>query len=998
VIDLGNEPPLSVDGGSGVLLDRRRLSIQWFSGTILTGLCGAALMGGAVFTSLDGETTFASAPERVETALRGALTSIGDRLNVFRKTDRLPAITEPTVSRQILRIPSTTRVRDREVVRTRPYIRVSGNLSLTVSDLSANIPAYNPQKLLSDSASDDETPAAEPDAEVSFTTCDFSAAQTVRAKSPAAVCDLNALLAKVKPANELPLDDVIARVRDIAKDPKTDSPLLAPAASSSGSLKLSYAAEGSPNTDFGFAPRVVPENVTLLPKTTAPANGAVQPGPGMSPPSQLFVTGPTGSVTAGAGFPVTITAKDGYGFTATQDNDSVTLKTSEGSSFTVQLVNGVGSITIGMDKAGTNETVTASDGALGLSVTSLPFAVVGGTPVHLKVTGPSSAVAGVGFNLTITATDGFGNPANGTVTLTSSDKEQQASVPVSNGQAVDSIILNLPGKDTLTVAAVAATPVSTTLTVTPGGTTLSDITWNNSIPIPFNPTTDLNPTTGTFTLKNINFMSSGISNGAAFTYLAPPTEQFTVNNVDSDTTKLDLQTTFLQTGEGIVYSTNAPGGVQPLGGLTPGNTYYVYVAPSSQVQFYDNYTDAVNHNTPSIDLKPNSGAESATATLTPVGITGLSSGVNYYVTGVNTSKNTFQLAASPGGPALTHFTVPPHALGPYSINLEGTESDCYAIDAKTDEVVDLHTDPKNVGVRTLLGGPTNVTAISAAEEAVDGFYTPLVTALTADGHVWSCLPYANYGWLGYVPGAPPGSPGSYHWDDLGNDGGIGFTALSMAHDGNIYALTATGQVLETSYFANPAPNTTWTVLGSPTAGPVKAISAGLNGGLSNDEVFAIGSDGHLYVNQFGSGSSTSWVTVDSSQTFIQISANDNNTVYGLTSTGVIYQESEAVKNGNDFWSSLGLPTTSGGFSQISAGTDRTGKSVVFAVENANKEPFVYNAQGQWTKMDGNQPSEICGGNDGWYYDVTNPVVYQYNPNANKGQGAYAKLSSSQAVL
>ncbi len=54
---------------AGGLVDRRRLSVQWFSGTILTGLCGAALMGGAVFASLDGETNFASAPEQVETAL-----------------------------------------------------------------------------------------------------------------------------------------------------------------------------------------------------------------------------------------------------------------------------------------------------------------------------------------------------------------------------------------------------------------------------------------------------------------------------------------------------------------------------------------------------------------------------------------------------------------------------------------------------------------------------------------------------------------------------------------------------------------------------------------------------------------------------------------------------------------------------------------------------------------------------------------------------------------
>src|SRR5580698_5054517 len=146
VIHLGNEPPLSVDGGVGGLIDRRRLSVQWFSGTILTGLCGAALMGGAVFASLDGETNFATAPEQVETALRGAISGIGDRLSGLHKTDRLPTLSEPTVARQILRVPTSSHVRDRELVRVRNYARVAGNLTLTVSDLSANIPAYNPQK------------------------------------------------------------------------------------------------------------------------------------------------------------------------------------------------------------------------------------------------------------------------------------------------------------------------------------------------------------------------------------------------------------------------------------------------------------------------------------------------------------------------------------------------------------------------------------------------------------------------------------------------------------------------------------------------------------------------------------------------------------------------------------------------------------------------------------------------------------------------------------
>jgi len=273
-IDLGNEPPLLVDGGSGGLIDRRRLSVQWFSGTILTGLCGAALMGGAVFASLDGETNFATAPERVELALRGALTAVGDRLGGLRKADRLPALSEPSVTRHTLRVPTSTRIRDRELVRTRAYVCVSGNLSLTVSDLSANVPPFNPQKLLADAvAGDDQTPAAEPDAEVSFVTCDL-AATAARGKVTPAVCDINSLLPKIKPSTLLPLDDVLTRVRDVANAAATNSPLLANAdANATGSLKLSYAAEGDPAADFGFAARVVPENVTLLPKTTTQTNG-----------------------------------------------------------------------------------------------------------------------------------------------------------------------------------------------------------------------------------------------------------------------------------------------------------------------------------------------------------------------------------------------------------------------------------------------------------------------------------------------------------------------------------------------------------------------------------------------------------------------------------------------------------------------------------------------------------------------------------------------------
>ncbi len=280
VIDLGNEPPLSVDGASS-LVDRRRLSVQWFSGTILTGLCGAALMGGAVFASLDGQTNFASAPEQVETALRGAISGIGERIGLH-KTDRLPALIEPSVERQIVRVPTSSRVRDRELVRVRPYVRVTGNLTLTATDLSANIPPYNPQKLLTDSVGgDDQTPAAaaEPDAEVTFVNCDLSAPPPLpRGKTAGtaavtpAVCDLNSLLPKIKGSTLLPLDDVLTRVRDVAASVPTSTALLVNP-DGTPNLKMNYAPDNDPENFLGFTPRVVPENVTLLPKTTTQMTG-----------------------------------------------------------------------------------------------------------------------------------------------------------------------------------------------------------------------------------------------------------------------------------------------------------------------------------------------------------------------------------------------------------------------------------------------------------------------------------------------------------------------------------------------------------------------------------------------------------------------------------------------------------------------------------------------------------------------------------------------------
>jgi murein DD-endopeptidase MepM/ murein hydrolase activator NlpD len=259
-IDLGHEPPLSVDGENTSLVDRHRISVQWFSGTILTGLCGAALMGGAVFTSLDGETNFATVPERVEAAVRGALG--GDRTaGLTHKSDRLPAASEINSLRRVIRVTTTSRVGSREIVRVRPFVRVAGNLAMSVSELSANIPAFNPQKMLIADATvpgatgNDDTPDGEIDAEVSFFTR-----------------DLAAVLPRAKIAANLPIDDVLARVRDAANWSGSGARPVA-LADATSSVKLAYAAEGNLDPYAGFEMRMAPENITLLPKTTTQTTG-----------------------------------------------------------------------------------------------------------------------------------------------------------------------------------------------------------------------------------------------------------------------------------------------------------------------------------------------------------------------------------------------------------------------------------------------------------------------------------------------------------------------------------------------------------------------------------------------------------------------------------------------------------------------------------------------------------------------------------------------------
>jgi murein DD-endopeptidase MepM/ murein hydrolase activator NlpD len=142
---LGDEAPLVPEGVRRGLPDRREISGRWLAATFVTGFAGFGLMGGALWAAVDGESRIAIDPNPARAAfLRPTTEAVDPRT---RKGDRLPPRVVVAPTRQILQVATATRVGDREVVRTRPFARISAGLVMDRSAISANIPPFNPLRI-----------------------------------------------------------------------------------------------------------------------------------------------------------------------------------------------------------------------------------------------------------------------------------------------------------------------------------------------------------------------------------------------------------------------------------------------------------------------------------------------------------------------------------------------------------------------------------------------------------------------------------------------------------------------------------------------------------------------------------------------------------------------------------------------------------------------------------------------------------------------------------
>ena len=253
-------------------MERRRVSVRWLCGTVLTGFAGAGLIAAAIYAALGGQADFAEAPQ-LALARREAMVS--EFVNPG-KGDRLVKSIDIVAAKQTFRTPVTVAVGDKEVVRTRAFTRVATPLAQASGGLSDEVPPFNPLKLLSDSRAAPPGEPVEPgpsqdDAEVSFSTRDLGPVSfdergaVLSANEARAQIDefiKNAIAAGAKAPIPLPAQLLLMRTSHVGADPAGG---------------LSYAPLGGDVVSAPFSSiqvRMVPENVTQIPRTSAAADKA----------------------------------------------------------------------------------------------------------------------------------------------------------------------------------------------------------------------------------------------------------------------------------------------------------------------------------------------------------------------------------------------------------------------------------------------------------------------------------------------------------------------------------------------------------------------------------------------------------------------------------------------------------------------------------------------------------------------------------------------------
>ncbi|HSM18846.1 MAG TPA: hypothetical protein VK844_00550, partial [Hyphomicrobiales bacterium] len=131
---------------------KTRANWRWMLGTFLTGVAGVVLVGGALYTTFDGQSELAVIPNIGLQPDGYALASIGGASRGTAKGDRISAENFGVAVKEIIHESTVTKVGSKEFIELKPYAHVTGSLSLVGTDLTDDLPPFDPLKLFAEAA------------------------------------------------------------------------------------------------------------------------------------------------------------------------------------------------------------------------------------------------------------------------------------------------------------------------------------------------------------------------------------------------------------------------------------------------------------------------------------------------------------------------------------------------------------------------------------------------------------------------------------------------------------------------------------------------------------------------------------------------------------------------------------------------------------------------------------------------------------------------------
>ena len=253
-IEFGVDPALQAGGGRQASFDRRKISLRWLAGILLTGVSGGALIGAAIYAALGHQSYFAEAPTAAPSQRKEITLDFGVNPH---KGDRLVKSVDIVAEKQSFQAPAAIHAGDKEVMKVHTFTHVQTTLTLASFGLSDDVPQFNPLKVLA-GARNPLDAAPEPvqdDAEISWSTRDLGGLQF----SPAAALSMEEVQAQVA--------EQVKNTLEAGAKPLPLPPQLLLMRTSRANLPgvLAYANPAEPITTAPFSTievRMVPENVT----------------------------------------------------------------------------------------------------------------------------------------------------------------------------------------------------------------------------------------------------------------------------------------------------------------------------------------------------------------------------------------------------------------------------------------------------------------------------------------------------------------------------------------------------------------------------------------------------------------------------------------------------------------------------------------------------------------------------------------------------------------